>query len=155
MAYANKSSKQQAATAVTGGSFRYDSHSDTICCGKGWAVLEYTAQNCDVAPFSSLLPTLKDVPIVTAAMVVHNKATGEWILLVANQALWLGDEEDHSLICPNQLRMNGIMCDDIPLHLARLHSGSVSLHGIRLDAGTVLPFTMDGTISKLDIRTPH
>jgi hypothetical protein len=117
-------------------------------------VLEYTAQNCNVAPFSSLLPTLKDIPIVTAATVVHNKATGEWILLVMNQASWLGDEEDHSLICPNQLRMNGIMCDDIPLHLAHLHSGSVSLYGIRLDAGTVLPFTMDGTISRLNIRTP-
>ena len=58
------------------------------------------------------------------------------------------------LICPNQLRMNGIMCDNIPLHLARLHNGAASLHGIRLDAGAVLPFLMDGTISKLDIRTP-
>ena len=73
-----------------------------------------------------------------------------------NQALWLGEEEDHSLICPNQLRMNGIVCDDIPLHLAHLRSGSVSLHGIRLDSGTVIPFTMmDGAISKLNIiRTP-
>ena len=93
VAYANKSSKQQAATAGTGWSFRYDSHADTICCGKRWAVLEYTAQNCDVAPFSSLLPTLNDVPIVTAATVVHNKATGEWILLVVNQALWLGKKK--------------------------------------------------------------
>ena len=154
MASANKTSKHRATTAGTAGTFRYDSHADTICCGRGWTVLEYTAQNCDVAPFSRLLPTLKDVPIVTAATVVYNKTTEEWFLLVVHQALWLGEDEEHSLICPNQLRMNGIMCDDIPLHLARLHNGASSLHGIRLDAGTVLPFSMDGTISKLDIRTP-
>jgi hypothetical protein len=99
---------------------------------------EHTAQNCNVAPFSSLLPTLKDVPIVTAATVVHYKATGEWILLVVNQALWLGEEEDCSLICPNQLRMNGIMCDDIPLHLACFHSGSERVLLLYMASGLML-----------------
>ena len=74
---------------------------------------------------------------------------------MAHQALWLGEDEEHSLICPNQLRMNGVMCDDIPLHLAKFHGhGNTSLHGIRLDEETTIPFTMDGTISKLDIRKP-
>ena len=48
-ASANKSTQSKQTPVGVGGSFRYDSHADTICCGRGWVILEYTAQNCDVA----------------------------------------------------------------------------------------------------------
>ena len=40
------------------------------------------------------------------------------IILIMGQALDFGNRMKNSLLCPNQMRANGIVVDDVPMHLA-------------------------------------
>jgi hypothetical protein len=133
------------------GTLACDSHADTCCLGKGWSILHMTDLQCEVVGFSDELPSLKDVDIVTGYAAYDDPATGKTYILHIAQALWLGHNHAASLICPNQLRSNGLRVDDIPL----CFSGGKSLNGI-YDPGSdvTLPFSMKGVISYLPIRTP-
>ena len=91
-----------------------DSHADTCCAGSSFRLIEYTGQTCTVAPFTTTLSELKDVPIVKAATAYDDPITGETLVLVLAQALWFGDKLENSLICPNQLCNNGLKVEDTP-----------------------------------------
>ena len=132
------------------GRFACDSHADTTCIGASWVVLEQTEQVCSVHPYSEKLPPLENIPIVTGATAYDHPDTGETFILVAHQALWLGEDHKESLICPNQLRYSGLEIDDIP----HKFSGGSSIHGVRTADGLTLPFILDGTISYLPTRAP-
>lgn len=47
------------------------------------------------------MQTLKEVPIVKAALVYDHPETGEVTVLIINQALYFGDELDQVLLNPN------------------------------------------------------
>ena len=70
-------------------------------------------QTCEVAPFSDHYQPLQDVPIVTACTAYDNPLTGETLILIFHQVLWMGNTLKHSLISPNQVRSHGwSLCDD-------------------------------------------
>jgi hypothetical protein len=114
-------------------------------------ILHYHDIQCDVAPFSDALPSLQNIDVVTGYTAYDDPNTNKTTILVVSQALWLGPTHDESLLCPNQLRANGIETDDIPLS----YSKGKSLNGIHdPETGTVFPFSMKGVVSYLPIRTP-
>jgi hypothetical protein len=128
-----------------------DSHADTCCLGKGWTILHLNDIQCEVVGFSDALPSLHNVEIVTGYAAYDEPTTGKTYILHIAQALWLGTEHEASLICPNQLRSNGLQVDDIPL----CFSDGKSLNGIYdPETDLTLPFSMKGVISYLPIRTP-
>jgi hypothetical protein len=64
----------------------------------------------------------------------------------------MGDTIEHTLICPNQLRHNGVVVDDVPRHLS--HDGK-STHSLYFpDEQVRLPLRLKGVISYLETRLP-
>ncbi len=90
------------------GRMEMDSHADTIVLGSNAIILQYTSRECDVAPYSDSYAPICNVPIVTGATAVTSSMTGETIILVFHEAIWMGNELDHSLLNPNQLRHHGV-----------------------------------------------
>ena len=116
-------------------------------------ILEYTTQTANVSAFSDIYEELSDVPIVTAATAYDDPITGTTTILIIGQALFLGEKVSNTLLCPNQLRQNGIIVDDVPTHLAPV--GRPSTHAIHVpDEGTIIPLKLRGVISHFNSRTP-
>ncbi len=95
-----------------------DSHADTCIAGPSCIVLEYTDQVVNISAYSEQLDTMENIPIVTAAATLDDPKTGITTILVIGQALYMGDKVKSMLLCPNQLRANRLVVDDIPKHLA-------------------------------------
>lgn len=73
----------------------------------------------NVSSFSSKLHgVVADVPIVKAATTYDDPLPGDTYILIIGQAIFLGKDVDNTLLCPNQLRCNGLIVDDCPVHLA-------------------------------------
>lgn len=72
-----------------------------------------TGQTCDVSGFHQSFESLRDIPIAQVATAVTLES-GETVILVINEALYFGNEMNHSLINPNQIRSNRIDVSDNP-----------------------------------------
>jgi hypothetical protein len=81
-------------------------------------VLEHTDQVVNVSTYSEELDTMETIPIVIAATVIDDPRTGTTTILILGQALYMGDKVKNTLLCPNQMRANGIVVNNVPLHLA-------------------------------------
>ena len=78
-----------------------DSHADTCCAGANTAVLEYTGEKVNVAPFSGTYKPMADIPIATVGTVWEDPKSGDTRLLVLNETLYFGDKMAETLVCPN------------------------------------------------------
>ena len=92
-----------------------DNHADTTCFGSNFTAIEFTGEQCEVAPFSSEYTTMDNIPVATAATAWDDPTTGETIILLFHQGLWFGDKLPNSLINPNQCRMHGVEICNAPL----------------------------------------
>lgn len=136
------------------GPMELDSHADTCCAGSNCAVLEYTGKSCSVVGFNRDNPKdkLTHIPIIKTAT-AYDTPTGETLILVIPQALYLGDYLSYSLLCPNQLRDHGIILDDVPQHLAP--DPRLATHSIYAPEENVrIPLEMRGVISLFYTRRP-
>ncbi|MGH3053835.1 MAG: hypothetical protein ACRDL7_02535, partial [Gaiellaceae bacterium] len=133
------------------GRLEVDSRADTLCAGKTFVPLETTDRVCDVSGFHPEFRKLAEVPVVTSATAYDSVDLQETLVLVFPQSLYFGEELEHSLFPPNQVRDNGIVVDTCP----RQYSNGESLHGIyHPDENVTLPFVMHGCISYLPTRLP-
>ena len=96
------------------GKIELDSHADTIVAGSNCVVMHYTGRECDVSPYTDEYKPIQNVPIVQAATAWQSPDTGQIYILIFNEALWMGDTLDHTLVNPNQLRHYGITVQDNP-----------------------------------------
>ncbi len=127
-----------------------DTRADTMCCGKGFIPIGEIDEECDVYGFHPTMPAIKNVPVRTCAT-AYDHENGETVLLVFGQALWFGDELEHSLACPAQIRAYNHHVCLTPKH----YSNGESLHGIYSEIDNItLHFHLYGCISYLPIRTP-
>ncbi len=123
-----------------------DSHFDTCVAGPNCIILEYTDQVVNVTSYSDQLDTIKNVPVITAATAIDNENTGTTTILILGQAIYMGNKVKSTLICPNQLCSNGIIVDDVPVHLAP--EGRASTHSIICtDDNLSIPMSLKGVIS--------
>ena len=116
-----KVSAQARATTSTESQIELDSHADTIVCGSNCVILHYTGKECDVSPYTDTYEAIKSVPIVQAATAYDNPETGETTILIFNEAIWMGNLLDHTLVNPNQLRAYGITVQDNPFSTAPIY----------------------------------
>jgi hypothetical protein len=124
-----------------------DSHADTIALGKNSVIMQYTDRECHVAPYSDAYEPMRNVPIVTGATAITNTETGETTILVFNEAIWMGNQLDHSLLNPNQLRHHGIVVQDNPYD-------DTLLQLLSHDDEITIPMHADGTTIYFASRTP-
>ena len=114
IASARKSTNQNNLHHCKFGRCELDSHADTIVAGSNCVVLSFTGKECDVSPFTDDYDSISNVPIVHAATAWQSSSRGQTYILVLNEALWMGDTMDHTLINPNQLRHYGTKVRDDP-----------------------------------------
>ena len=129
-----------------------DSHADTCVAGATWKVMEYTGVVCDVYPYSDSYKPLKQVPVVEA-VTAYDHLTGETFILVLAQAFYLGDQQEPSLLCPNQMRSYRIVVDDVPRHLSGNCASTHSIYILSMDLQ--IPLELDGVISYINTWYPN
>ena len=126
-----------------------DSHADTCVAGSNCVVLEFTGRHATVEAYSPDYPS-KQVPIATVATAYDCPTSGASYVLIINEALYFGDNLTFSLLCPNQLRDNGIHVDE----RHRSHA-SDSIFGIYIPTANLhIPFDLDGVIAGFHSRPP-
>jgi len=124
-----------------------DSHADTCVAGRVFILLEEATRSIKVHPFSEEYKPLS-ADIGTAGTVWQD-TNGNEHLLVFHEILFLGDRLQDSLLCPNQLRANGLEVDDTPRQFSQ-HSR----HAIIVPDVITIPLEMDGIISGFYTRKP-
>lgn len=127
-----------------------DSHADTIVGGSNCVLIETTGRNVSVLPYNDEYDSIDDIPIATIATAYDCPLNGQVYILVFNEALYFGDRMKHSLLCPNQMRDNGIVVDDTPKQYSKASTHSIYIP----DRDLRIPLTMDGVVSGFDTRTP-
>lgn len=101
-----------------------DSHADMSCVGAHATILEvYEGQLCNVMPFNDAYAPLTNVRSVNAGF-AYDTDDGSTYIIALNQALDFSESMYHSLLCPNQARLNGVIVDDCPKALD--HNGTSS-----------------------------
>ena len=131
-----------------------DSHADTCVGGANCVLLKPSGEMATVSTFSDERKPFGSIPIGTVAMAWTNPATGERLVLVIHEALYFGDRLHHTLICPNQVRANGIVVNDTPRQFdkASMHSMLVSIES---NESLEIPLVLDGVISHVpDVVKP-
>ena len=90
---------------------------------------------------------MSNIPIVHAATAWQSSETGQLYILVLNEALWMGDSMEETLLNPNQLRHFGTIVNDNPM-------SDQPLSIITEDHEFSMALEMKGTIVGTDTRTP-
>ena len=123
------------------------------CIGRHARIMEtYEGKQCTVYPFNDTLASMKNIETVNAAFAFDGDE-GRVFILNVNQALNFSDTMEHSLLCPNQARINGVVVDDIPPHLD-YHQRTT--HSIWIPERDIsLPLDLHGPISYLRVRYPN
>ena len=80
--------------------------------------------------------------------IVTHSISGKHLILIFNEAIWLVDQMQHTLLNPNQLRSFGMLVKDDPFALDE----TIRIESENRDA--VLPLHTEGTIIYLDTWTP-
>ncbi len=80
---------------------------------------------------------------------MDNPVDGSMVILVINEALYFGDRVEYSLLCPNQLRYNGLEVNDVPPIF-----GPNRPHSIVIPGKLELPLKMRGVMPYLETRKP-
>ena len=139
--------KKRPTSLPTQGRMELDSHADTIVLGANTIILSHTGQSCEVLPYSDTYDSITDVPVVTGATLWTSPHDGDEFILIFNEALWMGDTLQHTLINPNQLRAYGTIVQDNPFA-----STSLKIEPIN---GPTIPLATMGTIIYCDSRAPN
>ena len=91
-------------------------------------------------------------PIVEVALAYDNSLMGDTSIIIIGQALYFGDQVNHILMNPNQIRMNGGVVDEVPRHLSQ---GLPSTHSIYCSEEIYrIPLNLKGCISYFNVRKP-
>ena len=109
------------------------------------ALCYHIQERSEVSPYSPDYESMCKILVVTGATVWSNPQDGTAILLVFDEALWMGDKLDHMLVNPNQLEAYGVDVQDNPFMLTQL---AIS------DQDHVISLYSQGTIICGDTRTP-
>ena len=129
-----------------------DSHADTVALGKRAYITTDTGHTVTVHPFTQGLKSINHVPVVTGALAYDCPTTLHTYILFFHQALHIERMDSH-LICPGQLRANGVTVNDIPLGDLQPHERDSTSHSI-IATGMHIPLKLEGTTSFFEVRTP-
>ncbi|MEJ2330778.1 MAG: hypothetical protein P8Z33_13190 [Gammaproteobacteria bacterium] len=106
-----------------------------------------------MTPFLSKLGNVSKVPIVSCAVAYDDPRDYSTYVLIFHQVLYFADDLENNLLCPNQLRMNGIHVYECPRLMdpnPTEHSHSIVIPCEDL----TIPLELDGVISYFPTRKP-
>lgn len=126
-----------------------DTGADTTCVGRGFTILNDTGRSETLRGYSDRSNAQQSVPIVSAATAALD-GRGDTVILILNEALNLGQQQQTSLLNLNQVRYAGNRADDVPHFLP-----GDSIFGIDTPDGDHIPFRLKGRSDCIiDVRTP-
>jgi len=105
-----------------------DSHADTVCVGANCRIIEYKQDMVNVESYHPQYKAMQNVAIVQAASAYDDPETGVTYILIFNQALDFTQSLPLTLVNPNQMRMNGLIIDDVPKHLSHSPDATHSIY---------------------------
>ena len=111
---ATAKAKRRTMSLPTEGRIELDSHADTIVLGANCIILSHTGQSCEVMPYSDTYNAITDVPVVTGATLLTSPHDGDEFIQICNEALWMGNTLQYTLVNPNPLRAYGTTLQDNP-----------------------------------------
>ena len=125
-----------------------DTHADTCILECNSIQIGDTGSRCLVSPFVSSYNDFQGIEIVSRATAIQHPITGETIILIINQGLWFGDNQEmrHSLINPNQIWAFGHHVQDNPYNDQPM--------AIHIDEENVSPLQSSGTTIFFDSYKP-
>eukprot|EP00978_Attheya_sp_CCMP212_P038406 scaffold190171_cov30-Attheya_sp.AAC.1 len=139
-----------------GGRTETDSHDDTSVVGKECLVFHDFERPVNVSGFDSSLGTVNDRSVVSAALAYDDATTGEVIIVVIHQAIYI-PTMDHNLLCPIQLRMNEVMIDDCPKFLylnPTDETHAIKVSGADSEDDYLIPLSLQGVTLFFPTRKP-
>jgi hypothetical protein len=138
--------------AVSYGRNELDSRADTCCLGATYHIIEYTGQVCEMHPYRPKYKPTQNVPVVKGVTAYDDEKTGKTYILCVNQGLYFGNDMKHSLLNQNQMRSNGVIVDDCPVHLSPDNSSTHSIYFP--DEDIRIPLQLNGCMSHFVTRLP-
>jgi hypothetical protein len=131
--------------SILSGFIELNSHADTSCIGRGFHIISYTDEVCNITPYHPKYKTMGNVLVVQAGAAFGHPDTGTTYILVNNQGLYFGDALPQILLNPNQVQANGIAVDEVFHQFGGTHS--IALPQMNLH----LPLQVKGVLSCLPI----
>ena len=144
---AASNAKRKPTLLPTKGRIELDSHADTIVLGANCVILSHTGQSCEVMAYSDTYYAITDVPIITGETLWTSLHDGDKFILIFNEALWMGNTLQHTLVNPNQLRAYGTIIQDNPFASSPIK--------FEPPTGPTIPLTTMGTIVYWNTRAPN
>ena len=127
-----------------------DTRADTCCAGMNCRPIYFTGQQCDVQGFHDDFTPVPNVPIATVATAWSDPFTGQGYILIIHEVLFFGNNMNHSLINPNQLRHFGVEVYDNPYE-----TDPTRTMGIKIpNSNEILPFLSQGSTVFFTTRYP-
>jgi hypothetical protein len=134
-----------------------DSHADTCSFGKSAYIVQETGETISVAGFIDTLGTVKEVPIVAAAVAYDDPATYQTYILFFHQALYF-EKLDKHLLSPAQMRANQVIVNEVPLLHLPFDLRTQDAHSIIITTPPTptlhIPLSLHGTTSYFETRKP-
>ena len=92
----------------------FDSYADTCCAGRHARVESFLeGRTVSASGFSNTMPVMENLPLANVVY-AYDTQDGETFILRVNNSIYIGDQVEDSLLCPNQCRENGILIDTRP-----------------------------------------
>lgn len=129
---------------------KLDSHADTCGVNIVAKALEYYGAVAEVSGFVNSMDAITDAPIVKAAVAYEDLNTGETFVLDIDQALYFGDQLTHILLNPNQMKIHGIIVDEVPTSLYPSLTHSITSK----EEDFKILLSLRGIISYFPVHTP-
>lgn len=129
-----------------------DSWADTCCSGKHARVIEFVdGRSVTANGFANSLEPIRDLSIANVAY-AFDAPTGETLIFVVNNSIYLGELMTDSLLNPIQCMQNGIRIDIRPRQFYPEESAAQTFSIPSLQA--VIPVEYDGVLPFLTVRRP-
>jgi hypothetical protein len=93
-----------------------DSHADQCAIGSNSLVIHDFDRPINVTGFDPNGPVHNNLRTVSAAIAYDDALTGESVILVVHQAIYIPNL-DHNLLSTMQLRLNDVIVNDVPRFL--------------------------------------
>lgn len=133
-----------------------DSHADQCAVGHNSLIVHDYDRPINVSGYDPSGPIAKDLRTVSAALAYDDPVSGETVILLVHQAIYI-PELSHNLLSPMQVRLNDVIVNETPRFLTE-HPDEFT-HSLLIPDGTldrpyVIPLSLHGVTSTFPTRRP-
>lgn len=133
-----------------------DSHADQCAVGHNSLIVHDYDRPINVSGYNPTGPIAKDLRTVSAALAYDDPHSGETVILMIHQAIFI-PELSHNLLAPMQVRINDVIINETPRFLTDRpdeFTHSILIPDENTDRPYVIPLTLQGVTSTFPTRKP-